>query len=167
MNERERRNQVEEAELYVETEFLVFGAFREDDDDHGFMATRWLPASELETVIGRPMLLLHLARPLLNPTSIYLSVGSQSRVVFRAPLGRLGGRGSRMGSSSPASRGKREGSATLTPSQILKIFNILHFTQGSTLTVFTHFLQKPKNLTDTNFVPHPFSKISKNLGANL
>ena len=38
MTERERRNELIEADLYCEPEFLVFGSFREDDDDHGFKA---------------------------------------------------------------------------------------------------------------------------------
>ena len=51
MTERERRNELIEADLYCEPEFLVFGSFREDDDDHGFKATRWLPATDLEGVV--------------------------------------------------------------------------------------------------------------------
>ena len=49
MTARERRNQLE-AGLFVDTEFLIFGSFREDADDGGFEATRWLPATELEGV---------------------------------------------------------------------------------------------------------------------
>ena len=51
LSERERRNERTEADLYDETEFLVFGSFREDTEDEGFKGTRWLPATELEDVV--------------------------------------------------------------------------------------------------------------------
>ena len=41
---------MEDADLFTEPEFLVFGSFREDEADDGFKATRWLSASELERV---------------------------------------------------------------------------------------------------------------------
>ena len=40
-----------DGDLYVETEFLVLGSFREDESDGGFQTTRWLPATELEDVV--------------------------------------------------------------------------------------------------------------------
>ena len=48
MTEREKRNEVPEEDLYTETEFLVYGAFHEDDADEGFKATRWLSAKKLQ-----------------------------------------------------------------------------------------------------------------------
>ena len=48
MTDRERRNEIKEHELYVETELLVFGSFREDDGDEGFKATRWVSVADLE-----------------------------------------------------------------------------------------------------------------------
>ena len=50
MGERERRNRVPDDELYIESEFLVYGHFHEDDDDLGFKATRWVQMSEIEQV---------------------------------------------------------------------------------------------------------------------
>ena len=47
MAPRERRNLVSEPELMTETEFLVFGSFREDPADEGYKATVWLPTSDL------------------------------------------------------------------------------------------------------------------------
>ena len=50
MTDRERRNEVDTEDRYIDTEFLIFGSFREDDTDDGFKATRWLPSAELERV---------------------------------------------------------------------------------------------------------------------
>ena len=37
-----RRNEIPEEDLNVEMEYLIFGIFKEDDDDEGFRATRWV-----------------------------------------------------------------------------------------------------------------------------
>jgi len=47
MTPRERRNLVPEEELQIETEFLVYGSFREDRADEGYKATVWLSTSDL------------------------------------------------------------------------------------------------------------------------
>ena len=53
MTERTKRNEVEAPDLYNSAEFLVFGAFREDEHDEGFTTTRWLPADALEDLEER------------------------------------------------------------------------------------------------------------------
>jgi hypothetical protein len=52
MSDRQRRNQVEECDLYISNEYLVFGAFKEDQDDEGFWATKWVGPEELEPLKG-------------------------------------------------------------------------------------------------------------------
>ena len=47
MAPRDRRNLVPEEDLLLESEWLVFGSFREDHADEGFKATVWLPTSDL------------------------------------------------------------------------------------------------------------------------
>ena len=47
MTPRERRNVVPEEDLLLESEFLVFGSFREDHADEGFKATVWLSTTDL------------------------------------------------------------------------------------------------------------------------
>ena len=47
MAPRDRRNLLPEEDLLLESEFLVFGSFREDHADEGFKATVWLPTSDL------------------------------------------------------------------------------------------------------------------------
>jgi hypothetical protein len=44
MAERQRRNEVTPPDLYISPEFLVYGNFREDQEDEGYSATRWLSA---------------------------------------------------------------------------------------------------------------------------
>ena len=61
MTEREKRNTIEEPDLYTNAEFLVYGGFREDEDDDGFYTVRWLPAEALEGITDRVEALDHLA----------------------------------------------------------------------------------------------------------
>ena len=53
MTERQRRNEVTPPDLYISPEFLVYGNFREDEEDEGYSATRWLPAGQLEGLEDR------------------------------------------------------------------------------------------------------------------
>ena len=52
MSEREKRNTVLEADRVTESEYLVYGSFREDSDDDGFSTTRWLRAEQLVGIEG-------------------------------------------------------------------------------------------------------------------
>ena len=47
MTDREKRNEVDEDGIVDAAEVLVRAAFREDEDDEGFVTTRWLSASAL------------------------------------------------------------------------------------------------------------------------
>ena len=47
MTPRERRNVVPEEDLLLDSEFLVYGSFREDPADVGFKATMWLSTTDL------------------------------------------------------------------------------------------------------------------------
>ena len=52
MTDREKRNEVLEADRFPDGEYLVYGSFREDEHDDGFSTTRWLRAEHLEDVEG-------------------------------------------------------------------------------------------------------------------
>ena len=48
MTERQKRNEVEVPDIFTSAEYLVFGGFREDESDDGFLATKWLEADKLD-----------------------------------------------------------------------------------------------------------------------
>ena len=50
MSARQMRNVVPVEDTHTGTQFLVYGAFREDPQDSGFIAVRWLTIDELEHV---------------------------------------------------------------------------------------------------------------------
>ena len=66
MTERAKRNEVEEADLFSSSEYLVFGAFREDSEDEGFSTTRWMTADDISGLTERPEKLDALAELLSN-----------------------------------------------------------------------------------------------------
>ena len=46
LTERKKRNDIPEEDLHVGMEYLIFGIFKEDPDDEGFRATRWVLGEE-------------------------------------------------------------------------------------------------------------------------
>ena len=52
MTDREKRNEVDEGGIVDAAEILVRATFREDEDDEGFVTTRWVSASALADALA-------------------------------------------------------------------------------------------------------------------
>ena len=52
MTERQRRNEMPDEDLFPDSEILVFGRFKEDDGDEGFLATRWVRSVDMDDLDG-------------------------------------------------------------------------------------------------------------------
>ena len=52
LSEREKRNEIPESDRTGDAEVLLLGLFKEDADDEGFKATRWLPLGDAAPVLG-------------------------------------------------------------------------------------------------------------------